>query len=144
MRYKAGDARKYEGMDMSPVARRVLEDSPALFKSWCNGVGSRGSFWDSVAWHFIPNTIWFMDITKASDIHDVEWTIPTTYTSVEEARKAWLAANCRFVRNCRKLAFDKDGMFLKARLHRIKWYGAKVGSEKSFQRFLRGKTILNK
>jgi hypothetical protein len=61
-----------------------LKNDPASLKKICNGVGSETSW----TYHLTPNTIWGLDVTPASDIHDFMYFYPITFDSDEEGL-AW-------------------------------------------------------
>lgn len=72
-------------------------------KMICNGVGSRVGFWSRLLYHIIPNTIFFLDITPASDIHDYDYCYPFHFDSLKSALLFKHAADCRFRENCFKI-----------------------------------------
>lgn len=141
MKHAAGDILKYHEMEMSEPVRVLLITDHKAFAAFCNGVGSRVGIWKTLLWHLTPNSIWFLDITPASDIHDVEYSIPDRYHSMMEARAAWNTANRRFLRNMRRLIADAGGFFEGWRLNRAKLYFEAVSTESAFQSFLDGKRI---
>ena len=53
----------------------LKKNKPEVLAPICNGVGSRLSW----TYHFIPDTIWGVDITPASDIHDFDYTWPKLF-----------------------------------------------------------------
>lgn len=91
--------RKYLGLHMSDEARHLLGTDPEKWKSYCNGVGSNVGFWGRLTYHLIPNTIWFMDATPASDIHDVEYWIPDAFPTKAAAIEWKLQADERLLDN---------------------------------------------
>jgi hypothetical protein len=109
------DQEKYEGLEMSPQARDTLLTAPRLFASLCNGVGSEvGTWWQRLLYRITPNTIWGMDITPASDIHDVEYTVPNYFASKFVAEEYRHESDMRFRRNIEKLA-DRGWRILRAK-----------------------------
>ena len=107
--------KKYEGLEMSPQARAMLDDRPATFASLCNGVGSEvGTWWQRWLYRVTPNTIWGMDITPASDIHDVEYTVPDHFNSKFNAENYRHESDMRFRRNIDVLA-DRGWWVLRAK-----------------------------
>lgn len=99
-KYRAGDIRKYDHLEMSKEAYSLLRDDPVMFRKCCNGVGSKnGSLVNSMFYHFIPNTIGFMNVTGPSDLHDVDFSVPIEFSSEEEAKAHWREANIRFHSN---------------------------------------------
>jgi len=143
--YRAGDPLKYRGLDMSPAARDLLNSDPRRFASYCNGVGSKVGFWNKILYHLIPNCIGLINITPASDIHDVEYTVPTVFATMGEARKAWKDANLRFLSNCRRLIErGTSRRWLRALRYKIATeYYRLLGSESAWGSFLAGRTINN-
>ena len=95
----AGDPRKYDGLLTSKTSIFLLKNDPEQFKKYCNGVGSMVGFWGKLTYHFIPNTIWFLDITPSSDLHDVDFSYPNEFRNIYEARIAFDEANLRFYEN---------------------------------------------
>jgi hypothetical protein len=147
MKHPTGDAFKYENadysLDMAASTRELLIRDPKEFASCCNGVGSKAGGWlGNITYHITPNTIWFMDITPASDIHDVEYSHPSSFISDEEAKHCWRAANQRFVDNCRVLAFTRGGPLLKWRLNRIKLYGMALGMDTAWESFMSNRSVV--
>lgn len=140
---KAGNPEKYRGLEMSDAALKLLESDPKTFASHCNGVGSRVGFWNKLAYHFIPNTIWFMDITPASDIHDVEYSVPSEFQFLGLAAKAFDDANLRIYKNIQTLIKRQasNGILYKMRMRRAKLYYYALGSDAAWNSFVSGKTI---
>jgi hypothetical protein len=81
--FKKGD--RYYGIDAPPEFWRDLKERPDIIKACCNGVGSEVGFWGKLTYHLIPNGIWFLDITEASDPHDWMYNYPAKFRSREEA-----------------------------------------------------------
>lgn len=140
---KAGNPEKYKGLEMSDAARKLLESDPKTFASYCNGVGSRVGWFGKLTYHLIPNTIWFLNITAASDPHDVEFTIPRIFESMAMARKAFDEANDRLYGNICILIDRKgrDGVLYHMRMHRAGLYYDAVSSEAGWTSFISGKII---
>jgi len=126
---------------MSDAAKNLLYSDPKKFASYCNGVGSRVGFWNKLAYHFIPNTIWFMDITPASDIHDVEFTIPAEFAFLELAAQAFEAANLRIYKNIQTLIKRRGGILYRLRMNRAELYYYALCSDAAWNSFISGKTI---
>jgi len=79
---------RYNGLQMSEVARTLYAQHRDVWDSYCNGVGSKGeTYLDYLIYKITPNTIWLLDITPCSDIHDVEYTIPQYFETLKEALK---------------------------------------------------------
>ena len=143
---KAGNPEKYRGLEMSEAAANLLKSDPKKFASYCNGVGSRIGFWNNLAYHFIPNTIWFMDITPASDIHDVEYSVPDSFSFLGLAKQAFDAANMRIYRNIQTLIKRKSsgGILYRMRMRRADLYYYALCSDLAEESFMSGKTIEGK
>ncbi len=77
-------AEKYEGLELSDEFQRLATENPAEIVRLCNGVGSTVG-WAAWFYHLIPNTIWGLDITPASDIHDVDYVYPKSFRIYTEA-----------------------------------------------------------
>lgn len=120
--YNAGKAKKYSNMDMSKEARWLLEEHPKEFKRYCNGMGSRNTLWDRIVWHLLPNTIWGLNVTPASDIHDVEYSYPTIFRNTEEAAEFKRLADLRFYANMISLIWSGPKFLRDSRLRRAKIY----------------------
>jgi hypothetical protein len=149
MKSRTGDLCKYENADyslqMSSVARELLIQDKVEFIKCCDGVGSRAGGWmGNITYHITPNTIWLMDITPASDIHDVEYSHPLFFATGEDAKAAWKAANERFVDNCVDLAVARGGWLLKARLHRIHLYGKALAMDTAWQAFMAHRSVVSR
>ena len=134
---------KYAGLDISAAAEKLMLNYPVAFARYCNGVGSRiGGFWSRLFYHFIPNTIWFMNITDCSDLHDVDYSVPNVFATLADARQYRLDADLRFYNNLLIRIEERGGWFEHARKHRaIVYYNTlRVMGEDSF---MDGKQILN-
>lgn len=134
--------RKYLGLAMSDEARKLLGTDPKRWKSYCNGVGSNVGWLGKLTYHLIPNTIWFMDITPASDIHDVEYYVPDTFATRAGAIEWKVQADQRFLDNMLALIRAKSGtafMRILRTRRAIAYYNAvaEIGEDS----FLEGKKI---
>lgn len=140
---KAGNPEKYKGLIISKEAQALLDNDPKKFASYCNGVGSRVGFWNKLLWHFIPNTILFMNVTDCSDLHDVEYSVPDVFESIAAARSHFMAANQRFLINLEIRIKERNSWewLEDARLDRAAKYFKIVSSEKGWESFIAGKTI---
>lgn len=140
---KAGKIEKYKGLEMSEEAANLLYSDPKKFASYCNGVGSRVGWVGRLTYHLIPNTIWFMDITPASDIHDVEYSVPSEFQHLGLAAKAFDDANLRIYKNIQTLIKRKatSGILFRMRMRRAKLYYYALGSDAAWNSFVSGKTI---
>jgi len=140
---KAGNPEKYRGLEMSEEAVNLLYSDPKKFASYCNGVGSQVGWLGKLTYHIIPNTIWFLNITAASDIHDVEYSVPASFESIAAAEKAFDEANLRLYKNICILIDRKgrSGWLYLARMHRAGLYYDMVSSDAGWTSFVAGKTI---
>lgn len=107
------------GLEYSPtfpfLALSGMEKDAELI---CNGVGSPTSW----TYHLTPNTIWGLDITPSSNIHDFDYTIPTHFNSEESAIRRKYLADTRFYNNMLKQIEDKGGILKWFRKRRAKTY----------------------
>ncbi|QSH40793.1 hypothetical protein P0136_11415 [Lentisphaerota bacterium ZTH] len=136
------DKRKYDGLIISAATQDLLDNDPLRFKSLCNGVGSKvGSWFDRLLYHLTPNTIWFMDITDGADLHDVDYSVPTLFHSIEAALQYRLDADQRFLNNLEIRITERGGLLKGLRLRRAKkyYYLLRGFGEESF---MAGKRIL--
>ena len=140
---KAGNRLKYNGLQISYVALKLLESDPKKFANYCNGVGSQVGWLGRLIYHIIPNTIWFLDITPASDIHDVEYSIPDEFESISAAEKVFDETNLRLYNNIVTLIDRKGrgGLIYQMRMHRAGLYYDAVSGSSGWNSFISGKTI---
>lgn len=138
------DMHKYDGLEMSEGFKELASTPEGIQKiiGWCNGVGSEVGFWANLMYHIVPNTIWFLDVTAVSDIHDVDYWYPTHFKSKALALKFKSEADLRLKNN-----FDTyikmhttNKILLRMRLNRSEVYykAVSMGGELSF---LEGKTF---
>ena len=139
--YNAGKVKKYVGLQMSKEARWLLEEHPKEFKRNCNGMGSRNSVWDRIVWHLLPNTIWGVNVTPASDIHDVEYSYPTIFRNEKEAAEFKRETDNRFYSNMLTLIWRGPKFLRNWRIHRVKLYYESV-EHFGNDAFNKGKKIL--
>lgn len=71
---------KYVGLWLPDDMLKALAENPQAIVDNCDGVGSHNSW----TYEFVPNTIWFLDITPASDIHDWMYTFPKSFKTSDE------------------------------------------------------------
>jgi len=114
-------AAKYDGLLLSEEFIRIATTHPSWIKKYCNGVGSRVGFLGKASYHLIPNTIWGLDITAASDIHDVDYVFPVEFASEGAAYLHKKMADIRFRDNCYILIdrADKTGWLRKIGLLKL-------------------------
>jgi hypothetical protein len=132
---------KYEGLDISPAFAEVATETPELLDALCNGVGSVIG-WAKWFYPLIPNTIWGLDITPASDIHDIDYVLPKRFPDKKTAIKHKKKADKRFYNNVNFLIRKNTKMkwLKKFRLSRSRKYYfvlKNLGDES----FLKDKTI---
>lgn len=94
---------KYKGLEIGIYAKYVLITHPDVFAGWCNGAGSEIGFWGRLTYYLIPaairNTAGGVDLTPATDIHDVEYQVPAIFRAREQMMEAKRAADDRFYHN---------------------------------------------
>ena len=76
----------------------LLHHHPAQYPLVCNGVGSETSW----TYHLTPDTIWFLDISPSSGIHDWDFTYPLYFESYQAGMQHFHDANRRFRDNIEK------------------------------------------
>ncbi|MCF6174613.1 MAG: hypothetical protein L3J71_02475 [Victivallaceae bacterium] len=136
--------KKYDGLILSDAARQLLTGNPVKFKSYCNGVGSPGTGWLSrLIYKLTPNTIWGMNITDCSDVHDVDYTIPSEFPRLIDAINHKRQADFRFFENLTTRITGRGGFFEDLRHRRASKYYYAL-SHFARANFLKNKTILNK
>jgi len=96
-------------MEMAESTFNLLMDDFDKFSGFCNGVGSKENWWKLILWKFTPNTILFLNITRATDIHDVEFSWPIEFRTERDARAFFLSANERLLLNLITLIEGADG-----------------------------------
>jgi hypothetical protein len=105
---KAGNPKKYEGLEINKNSADLLRCYPKGFRKFCNGVGSKSTYINRLIWHFIPNTIWGLDITPASDLHDVGYSFPYIFNSRQEALEYKAEIDSEFLNNMMILINRKE------------------------------------
>lgn len=134
---------KYHNLLMSPETKDFLLHTPEdRLAKVCNGVGSREGWFNRLVYHIIPNTIWGLDITPASDLHDIGYTVPATFRTLEEARKHKEMEDYFFETNCKILILrgTKWEWLRKIRNRRVDKYVAILKSS-GMTSFMSNKTI---
>jgi hypothetical protein len=135
------DKRKYDGLAMSPQARMILDHHPERWASLCNGVGSEvGTWWQKWLYHITPDTIWGMDITPASDIHDVEYTVPDYFATKFVAENYRHDSDLRFRHNIETLA-DRNWRILRQKRYLRARVYYHILRQQGAASFYAGKTI---
>ncbi len=98
-----GDANeRYKGLWAPESFWYALARNPGEIARVCNGVGSPGSW----TYHLIPDTVWGLDVTPASDIHDWMYTYPLKFQSDAEALE-WKAKADRALLNNMVRLFER-------------------------------------
>lgn len=94
---------RYNGLEMSDQARQLLTTRPWAFKAMTNGVGSQVGFWNKVLmvlWlPIFRNCLFFLNITKSSDIHDVEYGLHLAFKTIAEGLMFKQQTDLRFLNN---------------------------------------------
>ncbi len=105
-KHKTGNIEKYtiNGvlMQMSNKVYFCLIYDNEKFISFCNGVGSRVGFWNKLIYHIIPDSIGLLNITGCSDLHDVGFSVPEVFKTLEEAYEYFEQVNWDFLSNLRR------------------------------------------
>jgi hypothetical protein len=139
-----GVPERYCHLIMANTTLDLLLTDPALFKAQCNGVGSKTG-WARYFYRFIPNTILLLNVTPCSDIHDVEYVVPDTFQTREEAMRWKADADYRYFCNLEihinRFSQSKWLRDRRLRLARAQYLALRLGGSQSF---LEGKTILDK
>lgn len=108
---KAGDPKKYDGLQMSEIAYNLLTKYNKQFTALCNGVGSTSGTLNKAFYYIVPswirNRIYGLNITPASDIHDVEYSFPRKFYSEEHARHWKEVADMQFRDNLHTLIYNQ-------------------------------------
>lgn len=144
----AGNPKKYIGLEINSNSKLLLDSYPKGFRKFCNGVGSKATYINRILWHLIPNTIWGMDITPASDLHDVGYSFPYIFLSKEQALEYKALIDAEFLTNMLILINKKEKkgnlvseILAQARRNRAQLYYiavANVGKDS----FLKGKIFV--
>ena len=141
---KVFDIGKYDGLQMSDEFKNLAstEEGRAKIVKCCNGVGSDTGWFNSMIYHIIPNTIWFLNITACSDLHDTDYTYPTHFKNRAEALAYKAGADMRlYVNICIYVkAHTSNSILLDIRLRRADGYYWAV-SHCGEESFLSGKTF---
>jgi len=97
---------KYQGLYAPTSFWDLVRDNPYYLQTICNGVGSEYHW----SYHIIPNTIWGLDITPASDIHDYMYTDPKSFPAIIDGifytGLEWKQFSDRILRNNVQRLFD--------------------------------------
>ena len=94
---------RFDNLKMSDHAHMLLIEDTARFMGYTNGVGSEvGWFNRTMRWlipSWIRNGLFGVDITPASDLHDVEYSIKIKFTTIAEGEGFKDKADLNFRRN---------------------------------------------
>lgn len=94
---------RYDGLEMSKEAKELLHTAPWQFKKCTNGVGSNvGIFNKLVMRLWLPifrNCLLFLNITPASDVHDVEYSLKLMFKTLIEGTLFKRQTDLRFYHN---------------------------------------------
>lgn len=78
--------KRYDNLEMSSECKELLQNNPKAFMEYTNGVGSDvGWFNSALKWiipKFIRNKMFGVDITPASDLHDVEYSLVIKFKTI--------------------------------------------------------------
>ena len=85
---------RYKGLWAPDEFWLTLDNDPQDLAKVCNGVGSETSW----TYHFIPDTIWGLNVTPASDIHDWMYSFPMDFDT-EADGLLWKDKADRVLRN---------------------------------------------
>lgn len=87
-RMKKQYIKRFDGLKMSDQTHLLLIENTAKFMSYTNGVGSEVGYFNSfMRWlipSFIRNRLFGVDITPASDLHDVEYSVKVNFKTIAE------------------------------------------------------------
>ncbi|MCX6986524.1 MAG: hypothetical protein NT118_17525 [Lentisphaerae bacterium] len=139
MKFKAD---KYKGLQLSPEFQRLASQDPQKIVDCCNGVGSEVGFWGRLTYHFIPNTIWFLDITPCSDIHDVDYYYPSHFKDKAAAFRHKEESDRRLLDNLNAyiIIHSRKQWLAALRMRRAPFYWG-VLCEVAVDSYLEGKTF---
>ena len=136
------DIHAYDGLELSAEFARLAKEEPDKIVKCCNGVGSEVGILGNLSYHLIPNTIWFLNVTCCSDIHDVDYNYPLFFATREEAFKYKSDADLRLYNNLvtHIKRNTTNWMLRRMRLNRAYAYYLAVSNAGQMS-FLDGKTI---
>lgn len=135
-------ATRYEGLQLSEEFQRLATEDPEKIVACCNGVGSQVGWLARLTYHFTPNTVFFLDITPVSDIHDVDCTYPSHFKNKAAALEHMSKANLRFRENLETYIemHTKNSLLLFLRLSRAMAYYT-ILMDTCEESFMEGKTF---
>lgn len=132
----------YEGLLITKEVREFMINFPSKFIAICNGVGSEIGFWGKLTYRLIPNTIWFLNITKASNLHDVGYTVPSVFITTTEALVYKDLVDAQFYSNL-IILIERAGGWLENRRKKRAYAYYLTLKNCGKESFLAGKTILS-
>lgn len=100
----------FKDMQMSPESKSFLNRAPWNFKHVAKGAGSRVGMWGKLICIVTPlwlsNRLWFLNISRASEIHHVEYDLPSeykTFTTIIEGEDFKARVDMSFKLNIRHI-----------------------------------------
>lgn len=120
--------KRYDNLEMSSECKLSLYENPIAFMKYTNGVGSDVGWFNSVLkWiipKFIRNKMFGVDITPASDLHDVEYSLVIKFKTLLDGLSFKNRADRAFKDNMDYLIREDKGRdyfdhlrFVKSRLY---------------------------
>lgn len=149
-KHKTGDIEKYKVngvlMQMTSPVYFCLTYDKKTFVSLCNGVGSRVGWFNKLIYHTIPDSIGILNITGCSDLHDVGFSLPETFATLDMAYRYFCQVNLDFRANLRRrINFKTCWRWIrKTRIFIAKKYYIAVQSSIGWISFIDGKLINGK
>jgi GNAT superfamily N-acetyltransferase/2'-5' RNA ligase len=90
---------KYEGLNQSKRFKKDLKEQVDKIKAIVNGMGSP----KNAMYEYYPDTLYGMDLTPVTDIHDYDYTYPMKFKDPEDALMHREKADLRFYDNMLRL-----------------------------------------
>lgn len=123
-------ANRFNDLKMSDQTRLLLIENPAKFMGYTNGVGSEVGWFNSFMRWIIPswmrNFLFGVDITPASDLHDVEYSVKIKFKTIADGEVFKNTGDSSFKENMQTLIKRDKNLdsidslrFVKARLYFI-------------------------
>ena len=126
--------KRFDYLEMSLDCKEFLYNNPIVFMKYTNGVGSDVGWFNSLMKRIIPkfvrNKIFGVDITPASDLHDVEYSLIIVFKSIASGVSFKNRADRAFKRNMDYLIKEDKGLdcFDHLRFAKSKLYLCGVGN----------------
>ncbi len=149
-KHKTGDIEKYKTdgvlMQMTADVYFCLMYKNEKFKKLCNGVGSQVGWFNKLIYHIIPDSIGLLNITGCSDLHDVGFSVPKAFKTLEDAYEYFEQVNWDFLSNLRRRIEAGTHTYLirKTRYFVATRYYNAVQSSIGWTSFMSGKLINGK